>query len=60
MTSSILPARPSHFPGVDTSLPVEELRVREETSEVQDGEMSKFLGHFKYNCEVFDSLAMLL
>ncbi|XP_068711364.1 inner centromere protein-like [Montipora foliosa] len=32
MTSSTLPGRPSRFPGVDTSLPVEELRVR------QDGE----------------------
>lgn len=28
MTSSTLPGRPSRFPGVDTSLPVEELRVR--------------------------------
>ena len=27
MTSSNLPGRPSGFPGVDTSLPVEELRV---------------------------------
>ena len=43
-----------------TGSAVEELRVREETSQVQDGEISKFLGHFKYNCEVFDSLAMLL
>ena len=29
MTSLILPGRPSRFPGVDTSLPVEGLRVRE-------------------------------
>ncbi|XP_022786016.1 uncharacterized protein LOC111326315 [Stylophora pistillata] len=38
-TSSILPGRPSRFSGVDTSLPVEELRVREyEKDELRDGE----------------------
>ena len=47
MTSSVLPGRPSRFPGVDTSLRVEELRVREERSEVLDGETNKFLRHFK-------------
>ena len=30
----VIDLRPSRFPGVDTSLPIEELRVREETSEV--------------------------
>ena len=57
IVSSILPGRPSLFPGVDTSLPVEEFRVRE--YKLQNGEPSKFR-HFKYNCKMFDSLAMLL
>ena len=50
--------RLSRFSGVDTSLPVEELRVRE--YKLQDGETSKFFRHLKYKCELFDSLAMLL
>jgi len=58
MPSSILRGRLSRFPGVDTSLPVEELRVRE--YKLQDGETSKFLRHLKNKCELFDSLAMLL
>ena len=58
MTSSILPGRLSRFPGVDTSLPVEQLRVRE--YKLQDGETSKFLRHLKNKCELFDSSAMLL
>ena len=58
MTSSILPGRLSRFSGVDTSLPVEELRVRE--YKLQDGETSKCFRHLKYKCELFDSLAMLL
>ena len=58
VTSSILPGRLSRFSGVDTSLPVEELRVRE--YKLQDGETSTFFRHLKYKCELFDSLAMLL
>ena len=60
MTSSILPGRLSRFSGVDTSLPVEELRVREYKVQDSYGETSKCFRHLKYKCELFDSLAMLL
>ena len=42
MTSSILPGRLSRFSGVDTSLPVEELRVREYKLQDAYGETSMF------------------
>ena len=57
VTSSTLPGRTSRFSGVDTSLPVEVLRV---AAILHDGETSKFLRLFKYKCKLCDSLAMLL
>ena len=57
VTSSTLPGRTSRFSGVDTSLPVEDLR---KLQVLHDGETSKFLRLFKYKCKLYDSLAMLL
>ena len=54
MTSSILPGRPSRFSGVDTSLPVEELR--EDTMEKR----VSFYGVLSANVNCMSPLAMLL
>ena len=58
MTSSILPGRLSRFSGVDTSLPVEELRVR--VYKLQDGETSKCFRHLKHKCELFGLLSNVI
>ena len=54
MTSSLLPGRPSRFSGVDTSLPVEELR--EDTMEKR----VSFYGVLSTNVNCMNPLAMLL